>query len=71
MLVVDRVVPGSPAFGTLEAGDILVKVNGEVVTHFLPLEAALDNAVGGSVTLTVERGGAIREAVLPVRFCCI
>jgi len=29
MLVVDSVVPGSPADGVLEAGDVLVRVNGE------------------------------------------
>jgi hypothetical protein len=29
----------------------------QVVTHFLPLEEALDSAVGGTVELSLERGG--------------
>ncbi|GBF93978.1 protease Do-like [Raphidocelis subcapitata] len=57
MLVVDSVVPGSPADGVLEPGDVLVRVGGQVMTHFLPLEEALDAAVGGSVRLRLERGG--------------
>lgn len=57
MLVVESVVPGGPAAGSLQPGDVLVRVDGRVVTHFLPLEEALDDAVGGHVTLGVERGG--------------
>lgn len=37
MLVVDSVVPGTPADGVIEAGDVLCCVNGQVVTHFLTL----------------------------------
>ncbi len=44
-----------------------VRLDGAVVTHFLPLEAALDAAVGGSVTVEVERGGAPVTARLVVR----
>jgi hypothetical protein len=64
--------PGAPpaasrsAHGVLEAGDVLVKVNGAVVTHFLPLEEALDSAVGGAVRLTLERGGRQIEAAIQV-----
>ncbi|KAL6760325.1 hypothetical protein V8C86DRAFT_2557091 [Haematococcus lacustris] len=57
LLVVDSVVPGSPADGVLEVGDVLVRVNGQVVTHFLPLEEILDDAVGQPVALSLERGG--------------
>jgi len=57
MLVVDSVVPGSPADGVLEPGDVLVRVGGQVVSHFLVLEEELDAAVGGSVELVFERGG--------------
>ena len=66
MLVVDSVVPGSAADGALEPGDVLVRVNGAVVTHFLPLAEALDAAVGGSVALSIERGGAAREVEVKV-----
>lgn len=57
MLVVGEVVPGGPADGALQPGDVLVRVQGRLVTDFLPLEAALDEAVGGEVELEVERGG--------------
>lgn len=57
MLVVDSVVPGGPAYRHLEPGDILVRANGEVVTQFLRLETVLDDNVGKSINLEVERGG--------------
>jgi S1-C subfamily serine protease len=57
MLVVERVVPGSPVTGQLEPGDILLRVDGDLVTGFVPLEEVLDNRVGGVVALQVQRGG--------------
>ncbi|CAI7816156.1 unnamed protein product, partial [Closterium sp. NIES-54] len=66
LLVVDSLVPGGPAEGSLEPGDILVRVNGKVLTQFLALEAILDDAVGGTVTLDVERGGAPLSLALTV-----
>ena len=62
MLVVESVVPKSPADGLLEAGDVLVRVNRSVVTHFLQLEELMDESVGGAVELELERGGKkVRE----------
>ncbi|MEM7612369.1 MAG: trypsin-like peptidase domain-containing protein, partial [Pseudomonadota bacterium] len=66
MLTVSHVLPGSPAFGKLRPGDILVALNGEPLTRFVPLEAVLDASVGGQVTLSVERGGVASDIVLPV-----
>ena len=57
MLVVERVVPGSPVTGLLEPGDVLVRVNGDWVTGFVPLEDVLDSHVGRRVSLQVQRGG--------------
>jgi S1-C subfamily serine protease len=57
MLVVDSVVPGGPANNHLEPGDILVRVNGEVVTQFLILETLLDDSVGNEIDLELERRG--------------
>src|SRR5690606_21042109 len=57
MLVVEQVIPQSAADGKLIPGDVLVEVDGKLVTEFVPLAAALDNAVGGEVTVVVERGG--------------
>eukprot|EP00850_Spirogloea_muscicola_P001910 SM000007S20870 [mRNA] locus=s7:657624:664039:- [translate_table: standard] len=57
MLVVDSVVPNGPAHGRLEPGDVLVRVNGKVMTSFLELEEVLDGRVGSEVALEVDRGG--------------
>jgi S1-C subfamily serine protease len=66
MLVVGKVLPGSPSSGVLQPGDILVRVNGRYVTQFEPLEALLDDNVGGTVQLTLERGGKSVTAQLPI-----
>jgi hypothetical protein len=58
MLVVDSVVPGSPCGSVLEPGDVLVSLDGTIVTHFLHLEELLDERVGQVVELRLERGGA-------------
>lgn len=57
MLTVGHVIPGSPADGKLATGDILVRVNGNLLTQFVPLEAILDNYVGRNIEVMVERGG--------------
>lgn len=57
MLVVREVQRGSMAESQLSPGDILVRVNGRYVTDFLTLESLLDDTVGGSVDLEIERGG--------------
>ncbi|XP_020579519.1 protease Do-like 7 [Phalaenopsis equestris] len=66
MLVVDSVVPGGPAYKTLEPGDILICINGEVVTQFLKLEALLDDKVGKEIELQIERGGVLLVVKLTV-----
>jgi S1-C subfamily serine protease len=66
MLVVDRVLPEGPAAGKLRPADILVKMNGEVVTDFVGLESRLDDAVGQTLKLEVERGGKPVEVELTV-----
>jgi len=66
MLTVQQVIPGSPADGKLAPGDILVRVDGKLVTEFVPLAAILDDSVGQSVTLDMERGGRAVTAELEV-----
>jgi len=66
MLVVDQVVPGGSAEKVLQPGDILVRVNGELLTSFAPLEAILDDSVGQVVRLQVQRGGVVAEHQLTV-----
>jgi S1-C subfamily serine protease len=50
MLVVNEVLPGGPADGTLQPGDVLVRVNGKLVSEFEPLEQVVDDNVGGTWT---------------------
>lgn len=57
MLTVEQVIPDSPAAGKLEPGDILLRINGELVTEFVPLAAVLDDNVGKEIQVEVERGG--------------
>jgi S1-C subfamily serine protease len=66
MLVVNEVLPGGPGDGTLQPGDVLVRVNGKLVSEFEPLEQVLDDNVGGSVDLELERGGKPVAAKLTV-----
>ncbi len=66
MLTVEQVIPDSPAEGKLKPGDILVRVNGELITEFVPLAAILDDRVGQEITLTLERGGRKVTETLPV-----
>jgi S1-C subfamily serine protease len=57
LLVVEQVIPESPASSKLEPGDIVIEVDGQLIAEFVPLAAVLDGAVGREVTLLVERGG--------------
>ncbi|MDH3214430.1 MAG: trypsin-like peptidase domain-containing protein, partial [Myxococcales bacterium] len=66
MLSVGEIVPGGPADGTLEVGDVIVRVAGRLVTSFLPLESLLDEGIGETIRIEVERGGepvAVEAAV--------
>ncbi len=66
MLVVDQVQPGSPAAGQLAPGDILVSIDGKPITTFEPLEDLLDEAIGTRIRLEVQRGGEVRQVLIPV-----
>ena len=57
MLVVADVQPGSPAEKVLEPGDILTRLNGELVVGFDLLAEMLDGGVGQPLKLSIERGG--------------
>ncbi len=67
MLVVKQVVPGSPAAGVLETGDVLVRVDGRILAGFVPLEDLLDDHVGRTLAVQVQRGGRLVDVeVVPV-----
>jgi S1-C subfamily serine protease len=57
LLVVDRVLPGSPAASAFEPGDILLSVADRRIAAFVPLAEALDARVGGTVSVVIERRG--------------
>ncbi|XP_051189448.1 protease Do-like 7 [Lolium perenne] len=57
MLVVHSVVPDGPAHKLLQPGDVLVRMNGELVTQFLTLETFLDGSIGSEIGLQIERSG--------------
>ncbi len=67
LLVVSEVQPGSPAADQLQPGDIVVRINGRLVATFDPLEEVLDDSVGQSITLEIERGGQRLEKRLTVQ----
>lgn len=66
MLVAEVVLPKGPADQNLEEGDLLIKVNGELLTQFIRLDAILDSSVGGKIRLLVQRGGQDMEVELNV-----
>ena len=66
MLTIEQVIPGSPASEVLAPGDILIRVNGNLVTRFVPLEALLDNNVDKDIAIQVERGGRRIDASIRV-----
>ena len=57
MLVVRQVIPGGVADGALDAGDILLAVDGRAVTDFVTLESTLDRRVGRTLAVRVLRQG--------------
>jgi S1-C subfamily serine protease len=67
MLAVSEILRGSSADGKLQVGDILVRINGEYLTEFVPLVAVLDDHIGQPVELTVERGGVEFSFTLQVQ----
>ena len=66
MLVVDQVIPGTEAEGRLQVGDILIRVNGKLVTDFVPLANLLDAQVGQRVSIELQRNGSFVVEALPV-----
>jgi len=66
MLTIEQVIPESPAYEVLAPGDILIRINGEMVTEFVPLEDTLDSHVGEEIEIQVERGGRRIDAMLRV-----
>ena len=67
MLVAEIVLPEGPGDNKVQEGDVLIKVNGELLTQFVKLDDILDSSVGGDVHLLIQRGGEDMEVTLDVR----
>src|SRR5262249_12929209 len=62
---VSQVLTGSPASqASLQAGDLMVAINGEPVTLDHPAAEILDRSAGKPVRVTIEREGARRELMV-------
>lgn len=66
LLVVQQIIPEGVADGLLDAGDILVDIDGEIVSDFVSLEAMLDASIGQTLELGVIRQGAREQVSLGV-----
>ncbi|WP_047688176.1 PDZ domain-containing protein [Kocuria sp. ZOR0020] len=60
-LTVHDVVPGAPADGILQAGDVLVSVDGQPIASLDGLRETLNNDDDASVTVGVQRDGDQQE----------
>lgn len=67
MLVVERVIADSPAAGKLKVGDILLRINEQLVTEFVPLESFLDDNIGKDITVHIMRGGTVFDQQITVQ----
>lgn len=65
-LEVRHVVQNSPANELLKVGDILLKINSQVIDNFLSLKTILDSTVGEVLPITVERDGKIIKTEVTV-----
>ncbi|KAJ5679895.1 Pro-apoptotic serine protease [Penicillium macrosclerotiorum] len=80
MLAAEIILPEGPGDGKLQEGDVLLKVNDELLTQFVRLDDILDSSVGKTVRLLVQRGGEDLEvecevgdlhAITPDRFVTV
>ena len=66
MLVAEIVLPDGPSHNKIEEGDVLVKVNGELITQFIRLDDILDSNVGKPIKVQLQRGGQDVEVEIEV-----
>ncbi|KAM7188705.1 PDZ-like domain containing protein [Rhypophila sp. PSN 637] len=66
MLVANLVLPEGPSHGKIKEGDVLVNVNGELLTQFIRLDDILDSNVGRPVKLLLLRSGEEVEVEIEV-----
>ena len=67
MLVVETVIPDGPSDGKIKEGDIIITVNGELTTQFLPLSNIFNSNIGKVVSIVLQRGGEDVEVNVAVQ----
>ncbi|KAK7418369.1 hypothetical protein QQX98_003989 [Neonectria punicea] len=66
MLVAEIVLPQGPSDHKIMEGDVLIKVNGELITQFIRLDDILDSNVGNTIKVHLQRGGQDVEVDIEV-----
>jgi S1-C subfamily serine protease len=66
MLVAEVVLPQGPASTKVKVGDILSRVNGELLTQFVRLDEILDDNVGKTISVAIQRAGENIDVELDV-----
>jgi S1-C subfamily serine protease len=66
ILVARLVLPEGPASTKVKHGDLLIKVNGEFITTFVRLDHILDEHVGKTISVTLQRDGENMDIELDV-----
>ncbi|TLS29541.1 hypothetical protein PpBr36_01349, partial [Pyricularia pennisetigena] len=66
LLVAEIILPEGPSSNKVEEGDVLLKVNDELITEFIRLDDILDSNVGKPVKLLLQRGGEDVEVEVEV-----
>ena len=66
LLVAEIVLPEGPSHNKVEEGDVLLKVNGELISQFIRLDDIFDSNVGKTVKLLLVRGGDEVEVEIEV-----
>ncbi|KAI3532308.1 nuclear serine protease 2 [Colletotrichum abscissum] len=66
LLVAEVVLPNGPADQKIKEGDIIMKINGEIVTKFDRFDDILDSSVHDLVYLQLQRGGNVIEVDVEV-----
>ncbi|KAJ2019350.1 hypothetical protein GGI14_001645 [Coemansia sp. S680] len=68
MMVVKTVLPDGPGhIAGLEEGDVLYRINGKTVAHFVLLEELLDGNVDQTLDMTVIRGKTSKDVQVSVQ----
>ena len=67
LLVVNQVISGGPADLLLQPGDILLSVDGKVISTFTPLDELMDDSVGKSLNVRIQRGGKLLSEDIKVQ----